>query len=105
MCRRCLELEEDLNVIKAEIDRLLNDSSQLKGQDDKQGQKNTQDEIIKEKETKIRNLEKRNKTLVEEYEKLQKRIEETFLKEKEEALEENKKVVEGNKKLRNRLKS
>ena len=42
---------------------------------------------------------------MEEYEKLQKRIEETFLKEKEEALEENKKVVEENKKLRNRLKS
>ena len=68
MWRRCLELEEDLNDIKAERDRLYNDSSQLKGQDDKQGWKNAQDEIIKEKETKIRNLEKRNKTLVEEYE-------------------------------------
>ena len=97
MCRRCLELEEDLNDIKAERDRLVSDSSQLKGQDDKQGWKNTQDEIIKEKETKIRKLEKRNKTLLEEYEKLQKRIEKTVLKEKEEVLEENKKVVEENK--------
>ena len=103
MCRRCLELEEDLNVIKAERDRLLNDSSQLKGQDDKQGWKNTQDEIIKEKETKIRNLEKRNKTLVEEYQKLQKRIEETLLKEKEEVLEENKKVVEEHKKIKEQI--
>ena len=103
MCRRCLEFEEDLNVIKAERDRLLNDSSQLKGQDDKQGWKNTQDEIIKEKETKIRNLEKRNKTLVEEYQKLQKRIEETLLKEKEEVLEENKKVVEEHKKIKEQI--
>ena len=90
-------MEEDLNDIKAERDRLLNDSSQLKGQDDKQGWKNTQDEIIKEKETKIRNLEERKKTLVEEYEKLQKRFEETFLKEKE---EENKKIKEQIEKLK-----
>lgn len=96
-------MEEDLNDIKAERDRLLSDSSQLKGQDDKQGWKNTQDEIIKEKETKIRKLEKRNKTLLEEYEKLQKRIEKTVLKEKEEVLEENKKVVEENKKIKEQI--
>ena len=98
-CGRCLELEEYLNDIKAERDRLLNDSSQLKGQDDKQGWKNTQNKIIKEKETKIRNLEERHITLLDE----KKRIEKTFLKEKEEVLEENKKVVEENKKTKEQI--
>ena len=98
-CGRCLELEEYLNDIKAERDRLLNDSSQLKGQDDKQGWKNTQNKIIKEKETKIRNLEERHITLLDE----KKRIEKTFLKEKEEVLEENKKVVEENKKIKEQI--
>ena len=98
-CGRCLELEEYLNDIKAERDRLLNDSSQLKGQDDKQGWKNTQNKIIKEKETKIRNLEERHITLLDE----KKRIEKTFLKEKEEVLEENKKVVEENEKIKEQI--
>ena len=92
-------MEEYLNDIKAERDRLLNDSSQLKGQDDKQGWKNTQNKIIKEKETKIRNLEERHITLLDE----KKRIEKTFLKEKEEVLEENKKVVEENKKTKEQI--
>ena len=68
-----------------------------------QGWENTQNKIIKEKETKIRNLEERHKTLLEEYEKLQERIEKTFLKEKEEVLEENKKVVEENKKTKEQI--
>lgn len=77
--------------------------SQKKDTEQTQGWENTQNKIIKEKETKIRNLEERYKTLLEEYEKLQERIEKTFLKEKEEVLEENKKVVEENEKIKEQI--
>lgn len=96
------DLQENLKMIYENWKTEMAKQSQ-KDTEQTQGWENTQNKIIKEKETKIRNLEERHKTLLEEYEKLQERIEKTFLKEKEEVLEENKKVVEENEKIKEQI--
>ena len=96
------DLQENLKMIYENWKTEMAKQSQ-KDTEQTQGWENTQNKIIKEKETKIRNLEERHITLLEEYEKLQKRIEKTFLKEKEEVLEENKKVVEENEKIKEQI--
>lgn len=89
------DLQENLKMIYENWKTEMAKQSQ-KDTEQTQGWENTQNKIIKEKETKIRNLEERHKTLLEEYEKLQERIEKTFL-------EENKKVVEENEKIKEQI--
>ena len=72
------DLQENLKMIYENWKTEMAKQSQ-KDTEQTQGWENTQNKIITEKETKIRNLEERHKTLLEEYEKLQERIEKTFL--------------------------
>ena len=98
-------MKEDLNNIKAERDRLVNDISQLKDmhKDDEKEWKDTTNKKIKEKENTINNLEEVKKELSAENGKLQK-INKKIQEEKKAVLREKEEVVKENKKVKDQIK-
>ena len=94
-CLRCLNLEKELNELKTERATLKNKISQLEDMraDDEQKRKDTEtkDEIIRENNTKIADLERKNKIqidLIEEFKRTNEKI-----KTKERDLVEEKKMM------------
>ena len=100
-CLRCLNLEKELNELKTERATLKNQISQLEDMraDDEQKRKDTEtkDEIIRENNTKIADLERKNKIQIDYIEKF-KRTNEKIKKKRRDLVEEKKmmkKQIEG----------
>ena len=98
-CLRCPNLEKELNDLKAERVTFKNKISQLEGmrvEDEKEKEKKRKDtkrkdEMIREKNTKIADLESTNKIQLEEIEDLKKTMENIKTK-KRDLVEEKKKL-------------
>ena len=94
-CLRCLNLEKELNELKTERATLKNKISQLEDMraDDEQKRKDTEtkDEIIRENNTKIADLERKNKIQLDHIEEFKRTNEK--IKTKERDLVEEKKMM------------